>query len=80
MFYVLYIFSEKKVGVGGGSGEVGKLSQFPLVELLVFINIQAISTLICLQLDGNRFLMCNYSIFYDTGLNINKTSLSRRVV
>ena len=30
---------------------------------LAFTNIQAISTLVCLQLDDNGFLMCNYSMF-----------------
>ena len=37
-----------------------------VVEFPVFTNIQSISTLVCLQLDYNGFLMCNYSIFYNT--------------
>ena len=39
------------------------------VELLVFTNIKAISTLECLQLDDNVFLMCNYLIICNTCLN-----------
>ena len=39
------------------------------VELLVFINIQAISTLQCLLLDDNGFLVCNYSIIFGS-LNV----------
>ena len=48
----------------------GNLPNFLLeVELLVFTNIQAISTLVCLMLGDNGFLMCNYSIIYNTCLN-----------
>ena len=39
------------------------------VELLVFTNIQAISTLIYLLLYDNGSLMCNYTIIYNTCLS-----------
>ena len=48
----------------GGGGKWGTLRNFFLeVEILVFTNIQAISTLVNLLLDDNGFLMCIYSIF-----------------
>ena len=56
----------KKVNAyGEGMGKWGNLPNFLLeVEILVFTNIQAISKLICLQLDDNALLMmCNYLIF-----------------
>ena len=50
-------------------GKWGNLPNFlQEVELLVFNNIQGISTLVCLLLDDNWFLKCNYSIIYNTCL------------
>ena len=47
-----------------GKGEVGEPSKFLLGSgKLVFTNIQAISTLLCLQLDDNGLMMCNCSIY-----------------
>ena len=67
------IFSEmniKKVVSSPILKKWGDLPHFLLeVELLVFTNIQAISTLVCLLLDDNGFLICNYSILYNTCLN-----------
>ena len=64
MFYTF--FSEINIKKSPmGRGKVGEPSKFLLeVELLVFTNIQAITTLVCHLLDDNRFiqLMCNYSI------------------
>ena len=55
----------------------GDLPNFLMeVEFLVFTNIQAISTLVSLQFYDNGFLMCNYSIIYNTCLN---KALSRKV-
>ena len=57
----------KKVIHWGGLGKCGNLHNFLFeVELQVYTNIQAISTLVCLLFDDNGFVMCNYSKFYNT--------------
>ena len=57
----------KKSFTGGGLWKWGNLPNFLFeVEFQVYTNIQAISTLVCLLFDDNGFVMCNYSIFYNT--------------
>ena len=52
----------QKVTTQGGGGEVDNL--IFEVKILVFTNIQAKSTLVCIQLDDNGFLMDNSLIFH----------------
>ena len=69
MFCIFFLRILKKVTLWG-PGEMGNLHNCLLeLILLVFTNIQAISTLVCLRLDDNGFAICNYSIFYNTRLN-----------
>ena len=57
---------KKVIHLGGGLGKWENLPNFLFeVEFQVYTNIQAISTLVCLLFD-NGFVMCNYSIFYNT--------------
>ena len=55
MFSFLELIS-KKLPPGGTEGKWGNIPNHLLeVEIAVFTNIQAISTLVCLQLDDNWF-------------------------
>ena len=70
-FIINNIFCEmnikKVIHRGRGLGKSANLPNFLFeVQYQVYTNIQAISTLVCLLFDDNGFVMCHYSIFYNT--------------